>query len=78
MTTFAGREGVNTYRAIALKSGIKLYAKTKMKPNRMWTPTAMKTLAEHITGRTFKRGAWDQMIEALDAWIAAHGTTGAQ
>ncbi len=76
MTTFAGTAGVATYQAIALKHGIKLYAKTKMKPNRMWTPTAMKALAEHITGRGFRRGDWDAMVEALDAWIAAHGTRG--
>jgi hypothetical protein len=76
MTTFTGRDGIATYRAIALKHGIVLYAKCRMKPNRLWTPTAMLRAAGGITGETYKRGQYDRAIAGLDAWIAANGTTG--
>jgi hypothetical protein len=47
-----------------------------MKPNRAFTPTNMLAKAGQITGRTFKRGQFEEAIAALDAWIAANGTTG--
>ena len=65
MTTFAGKAAVDTYRMVALISGLKLYAKTKMKPNRAWTPTAMMALATHFTGNKYRRGQYDQAIEDL-------------
>jgi hypothetical protein len=46
----------NIYVAISLKHGLKLYAKTGMRPNRSWTPTAMLRKATEITGRKYKRG----------------------
>lgn len=74
--TFVGDRGVATYRAIALKSGLKLYAKTGMKPNRMWTPTAMLRAAGDVTGRVYKRGQYLQAIADLDAWLQVNGTSG--
>ena len=50
MTMFVGKSGVDTFRAIALRSGLSLYAKTGMKPNRAWTPTKMLKVAGTITG----------------------------
>jgi hypothetical protein len=76
MTTFAGKAGVDTYRAIALISGLKLYAKTKMRPNRMWTPTNMLKLAGLYTGKHYKRGQFDQAIEDMQGWVATYGTRG--
>ena len=69
MTVFAGEEGVSRYQAVVLKSGLKLYAKTGMKPNRAWTPTRMLRLAEHITGRKFKRGEYMLAHDALAEWL---------
>jgi hypothetical protein len=75
-TVFTGKAGVDTYRAIAIKHGLKLYADTGMKPNRFWTPMAMLKAAGDITGKTFKRGQYAQAIYSLEAWIIANGTTG--
>lgn len=54
-TIFTG-EDVNTFVLITLKSGLKLYAETGMKPNRMWTATAMLRKASEFTGKAYKRG----------------------
>jgi len=75
---FTGEAGVATYRAIALKHGLKLYANTGMKPNRAWTPTAMLRTAGQITGKTYKRGQYRQAIADLTAWINANGTSGGE
>lgn len=76
MTSFVGPAGVNTFVAIALKSGISIYAKTGMKPNRQWTPTKMLAKATEITGQRFKRGQFQLAILALQDWIEKNGTTG--
>jgi hypothetical protein len=75
---FQGKSGVDTYRAMALKHGLKLYANTGMKPNRAWTPTNMLRAAGQITGKDYKRGRYVEAIADLEAWIAANGTTGRQ
>ena len=71
---FEGPNGVATYRAIAIKSGLKLYADTGMKPNRAWTPTAMLATAGNITGKTYKRGQFREAIADLEDWIQINGT----
>lgn len=76
MTSFTGQQGVNTFVAISLRSGIKLYAKTGIKPNRMWTATNMLAKASEITGVKFKRGQFDQAVAELTKWIDANGATG--
>jgi hypothetical protein len=76
MTTFTGQAGVNTFAAITLKSGLKLYAKTGMKPNALWTPKNMMAKATQITGQKFKARDYMGAVAALEAWIAANGTTG--
>lgn len=73
---FTGEAGVATYRAITIKHGLMLYAKTKMKPNRAWTPTAMLRTAGQITGKTYKRGQYEQAIADLTAWINVNGSIG--
>jgi hypothetical protein len=73
---FEGKAGVDTYRAITLKHAIAFYAKTGMKVNRAYTPTAMLRAAGEITGQTFKRGQYEQAVAALEAWIQANGTNG--
>lgn len=77
MTTFTGTAAASTYQAITLKVVIKLYAKTGMRVNRAYTPTAMLATAGKITGTTYKRGQYDQAVAGLEAWIADNGTTGA-
>jgi hypothetical protein len=62
--TFSGPEQVNTFVAIALKHGLILYARTGMKPNRMWTIGNMLRKAGEITGKHYRRG--DAMLAAND------------
>ena len=73
---FSGTAGVNTFIAISLKSGLRLYAKTGIKPNSAWTPTAMLRKASEITGKAYKRGQYVEAAADLDAWLAVNGTTG--
>ena len=70
-TMFHGPDGVKLYQAIALKHGLKLYANTGMKPNRMWTPTAMLKLATSFTGKKYKRGEHAKAAQDMTAWIDA-------
>ena len=67
-TMFAGRAAVEVFRAKAIASGLRLYAKTGMRPNRAYTPTAMLKAATEITGITFKRGQHEQAAQALNEW----------
>ena len=75
MTTFVGKRGVETFRAISLKAGLRLFSKTGMKPNHAWTPTAMLKDAGTITGKVYKRGQYDLAVTDLEAWIHSNGTT---
>jgi hypothetical protein len=73
---FSGPAGVATYQALAIKHALKLYAKTGMKVNRNYTPTNMLRTAGNITGKTYKRGQFQQAIDDLEAWLKANGTNG--
>ena len=68
---FEGPQQVQVYRAIVLASGLRLYSKTGMKPNRMWTPTNMLRAAQSITGKRYPRGAYLAAAEDLTAWAHA-------
>lgn len=76
MTTFSGLDGMKTYRALAVKHGLKLYVETGIKPNRDWTPTAMLRVAGNITGKVYKHKQVAEAISDLEAWIKANGTLG--
>lgn len=70
MATFEGA-GVNRFVAITLKTGLKLYRDTGIKPNRDWTPTNMMRKASQITGKTFKARDYSSAIKALQEWLDA-------
>lgn len=57
------------YQAIVIKNGLRLYAKTGMKPNRAYTPSAMMAVAARITGRKFKARDYTSAADALEAWL---------
>ena len=52
-TTFQGSD-VGIFRAIAIASALRLYARSGMRVNRAYTPKAMLAAAEQITGQVFK------------------------
>ena len=59
----------SVYQAVAIKHGLKFYAKHKKMINRMYTPSAMMRTAEHITGAKFKARDYYDAIDALTQWI---------
>lgn len=73
---FKGPAGVATYRAVVIKHALVFYAKTGMKVNSAYTPKNMLAAAGQITGQKFKRGQYQQAIDALELWIQANGTAG--
>ena len=74
--TFTGKAGVDTFTAIVLRQAISFYAKTGMKVNRAYTPSAMLAKAGQITGKKFKRGQYQEAVEALTVWLEENGTNG--
>jgi hypothetical protein len=69
-TTFTG-DAIHLYRAVTLKSAIKLHKACGMIPTRGMTITKMLGSAEQITGKKYKRGQHDVAITDLTAWIEA-------
>ena len=67
-TAFVGPDAIALYRATAIRSGLKMYAKCGMRPNRAWTPTAMLKAAGEITGKTYKRGQYLSAAADLEIW----------
>lgn len=67
--SFVGHDAVKLFRTMTLRNALSMYQKTKMKPNRAWTPTAMLNLAGHICGKTYKRGQYQAAIDDLTVWI---------
>lgn len=47
---------IDNFVLVTLKSAIKLYVKTGIKPNSSYTPMNMLRKAGEITGKTYKRG----------------------
>jgi hypothetical protein len=68
MVSFTGPDAVQIYRATAIASALRLYAKTKIQMNRAYTPTSMLKAASEITGQTFKRGQYLEAAAALKAY----------
>ena len=54
-----------SFQCLAIASALELYAKTGIKVNRAYTPTAMLATASHLTGKKFKRGQYVEAAAAL-------------
>lgn len=67
--TLAGPDAVNLYRAVVLCSGLKFYAKTRMKLTRHATGPVMLSMATEYTGKTYKRGQYEQAAADVKVWI---------
>lgn len=63
-------ESVNVFAALAVKSALGLYIKTKMQVNRAYTPKAMREFVTRLTGKTYKASelqkAHDDLAALLD------------
>jgi len=64
--SFTGSD-VNIFRAIAIASALRFYAKTGMKVNRAYTPRNMLNAAAEMTGRKFKARDYIGAADALEA-----------
>lgn len=73
-TAFVGPDGVALYRAKTIESGLRLYAKTGLKPNRAWTPSAMLKAATGITGKPYKRGQYVKAADDIKLWADTMAT----
>lgn len=72
--SFVGEEAVNVFAMAALASALRFYAKTGMRVNRAYTPTAMMRASRAHLGDAAKRiGARDYvgMADALSAKVQA-------
>ena len=67
-TSFVGSD-VSIFAAAALASGLRLYAKAKIIPNRAYTPTAMLKAAGTYTGKAYKRGQYLQAADDLTDFV---------
>ncbi len=76
MTSFSGNHGMAVYRALVIASGLKLYAKTGMKPNRTYTPSAMMKAASELTGQAFKARDYFEAAKALTTFAELHAPAG--
>lgn len=65
-TMYAGPKAMDAFQAIVIASGLKMYAKTGMKPNRMYTPKNMMAMAMKMTGQKFKARDYVQAADALE------------
>ena len=63
---FSGAAEVSVYQAIVIKNALLFYAKTGMKVNRAYTPSAMLAAASAITGQRFKRGQYKEAAAAIE------------
>lgn len=70
--SFSGEHGMLVYRATIIASGLRFYAKTGMKMNRAYTPSNMLKAATDMTGRTFKRGQYEEAARALTELAQLH------
>jgi len=71
MTTVITNPDPDLLQAITVKHACKLYANTKIRPNRHTTPTRLLELASQFTGKTYKRGQHMRAYHDLDALLQA-------
>lgn len=76
--SFEGRGAVDVYAMAVIASGLRLYAKTGIKPNRAYTPTAMVRMARVHLGPELAKGigARDYLgwADSLSAKVQAEKT----
>lgn len=73
--SFVGKDAVALFRAKAIAGALKLYAKTGMKANRAYTPSAMLAAAKEITGKDYRgKTKYMDAYEGIMEWARAMET----
>ena len=67
-TMFCGPDAIRLYRAVAVRSALKL-AKAGIKINRYTTTTDLFKIATEYSGKAYKRGQYDQAMADVTIWI---------
>ena len=67
--SFVGPDAVHMYRALTLMNAIALHKKSGLIPNRGMGIMRMFERAKEFTGKTYKRGEHDRVIDDLHVWI---------
>lgn len=67
--SFVGHEAVDVFAMAVIASALRLYAKTGLRVNRAYTPSAMLAAATRHTGIAFKRGQYVAAADALSAKV---------
>jgi len=67
-TSFSGPDAIRLYKAVAVRSALKL-AKAGIKINRHTTTTDLFKIATEYTGKAYKRGQYDQAMADVTVWI---------
>lgn len=70
MTNLTGR-AIPVFGAIVVASGLEMYAKLGIRPNRHYTPGKMMKAAETITGKKFKSRDYVGAARAIRQWVEA-------
>ena len=67
-TSFVGPDAVEFYAACVVAQALRFYAKTGIRVNRAYTPTAMLAKATSVTGKKYKRGEYVKAADDLTVW----------
>ena len=70
------KHGIEMYRMTVIRTALKLYIKTGMKANSMYTPGNMVQAVADKTGKTYKRGkaGMTEAFNDLEAWLIDNRT----
>lgn len=68
-SSFVGPDAVALFRAATIASGLEMYGKHRIQPNRNWTPKNMLAAATGITKKTYKRGEYLKASEDVKLWV---------
>ena len=68
-TVYTGAH-ITMFQAMVLRTGLQMYARTKIQPNALYTPANMLDAAGRITGRRYRRGQYMEAANDLSVFIA--------
>jgi hypothetical protein len=68
--SFVGGDATNYVRATILSTSLRLYAQSGIIPTRGVTATKMLKMATGYTGKTYKRGQYEQAATDVFKWAS--------
>jgi hypothetical protein len=70
------QHGIEMYRMAVIHTALKLYVKTGMKANSMYTPSNMLAAISKKSGKTYKKSkqCYAEALKDVTDWISMHRT----